>query len=80
MCFSVLWEARNIELFLLNLFQNKAPLVMENVTLRRDILRKIMSEKKNPTEHQVEDLFNESSKPESVCTQCYSALSLPHER
>ena len=46
MCFSVLWEARNIELFLLNLFQNKAPLVMENVTLRRDILRKIMSEKK----------------------------------
>lgn len=44
MCFSILWEARTRELFSLSLFQNKVPLVMENVTLRREILRKIMSE------------------------------------
>ena len=31
MCFSILWKARNIELFLLKFFQNKSPSVMENV-------------------------------------------------
>lgn len=44
MCFSILWKARNIALFLLKLFQNKSPLVMENVALRRESFRKITSE------------------------------------
>ena len=59
MCFSILWKARNTELFLLEYFQNKSPSVMENVALRREIFRKILSEWKK-TENQVEVLFNEN--------------------
>ena len=57
MCFSILWKARNIELFLPKLFQSKAPFVMENVALRREFFRKILSKRK---QHQTETLLNEN--------------------
>lgn len=57
MCFSILWKARNIELFVLKLFQSKSPFVMENVALRRELFRKILSKRK---QHQIDALFPES--------------------
>lgn len=57
MCFSILWKARNIELFLLKLFQGKSPFVMENVALRRELFRKILSKRK---QHQIEALSTEN--------------------